>query len=108
MPCHAPTCVPARLTGRQLPCDADGREQVGRPVVGIDVDQARGAGARPLGDDRTRQVVHDELGQEQQPVGPIELVPAVGGELEDRVERLDLHAVVAYSSAHRWPSSVVP
>ena len=67
---------PARPTSRRVAMSS-------RPVV---------PGDRPLRADRAGEVVHEQVGQQQQVPGAGELVAVVRGELEDRVERLELDA----------------
>ena len=70
--------------------DADRLCKIVRPGARGDVEQPGRARVRALADRRASQLVGDELGQHQQPRGPVELGAVVGGELEDRVDRHQL------------------
>ena len=94
MPCQLPARCPAgRISGTRDRDDPIGVEQLGRPRAGADVDQLRRAGARPLrraprrsGGARAARAAAARGGPAPSSLG------IVGGQLEERVERLQLDA----------------
>ncbi len=77
-------------------CGQEGRVQVergedrGGPGAGAGVVQARGGGVGHLRADGAGEPVGDQIGQQEQGAGAVEVL--LGGELEDRVERHVLKA----------------
>ncbi len=66
--------------------------QLGRPGAGGLVDQAGGGGIARLAREGAREPVREQVRDEQHPLGGVEGLGPLGGELEDRVERLVLDA----------------
>ncbi len=72
--------------------ESDRSAQLRGPVAGRQVEEPGGAGARALRHDLTGQVRDDEFGEHDDVRGARELLRVVRGQLEDRVDRQELHA----------------
>ncbi|ROR46465.1 hypothetical protein EDD39_4736 [Kitasatospora cineracea] len=70
--------------------EAEGGEDRGGPVAGAGVVQAGGGGVGGLGPEGAGEPVGEQVGDQQQGAGPVEVL--LGGELEERVERQVLEA----------------